>query len=144
MYEHAYTYSNAKSQNLTSPTRSLPSLALNGRRYGNNCLTQNLERHLAQIMKEEMRQCSAYSHCLTGRHGSSRRLLQDTPGTLPPVVWHLLLSVAQETAFSDAGSVFILLCADSKWHFSHLISHRTEFAVCPAWSSIPLPEHFMV
>lgn len=56
-YTHIYFY--VKSQNLTSPTRSLPSLALNGHRYGNNCLAQNLERHLAQIMKEEMQQHSA-------------------------------------------------------------------------------------
>lgn len=56
MYVHADIYFYEKSQNLTPPTHTLHSLTLNGHCYGNNSLTQNLERHLAQIMKEEMRQ----------------------------------------------------------------------------------------
>lgn len=59
--------------------------------------------------------------------GCSHRLPQDSPGTLLPVAWHLLLSIVLETAFSNAGFGFILLCADSKWHFGHLISQRAEF-----------------
>lgn len=55
MYVHAGIYFYEKSQNLTPPTHSLHSLTLNGHCYGNNSLTQNLERHLARIMKEEMR-----------------------------------------------------------------------------------------
>lgn len=58
-------------------------------------------------------------HC-----GSIHRLLQDTPGTLPLVVCHLLPSTVQETAFSSTGFVFILCCADSKWPFSHLIEQN--------------------
>lgn len=57
--------------------------------------------------------------------GSIHQLLWDTLGTLPLVVCHLLPSTVQETAFSSPGFVFILLCADSKWPFSHLTGHRT-------------------
>lgn len=79
-------------------------------------------------------------HGLVAHCGSIHQLLQDTLGTLPLVVCHLLPSTVQETAFSSSGFVFTLFCADSKWPFSHLIGHRTELAVCPAWSSKPLPE----
>lgn len=75
------------------------------------------------------------AHCV-----SIHWLLQDTLGILPLVFCHLLSSTVQETAFSRTAFVFILFCADSKWTFSHLVGHRTEFAVSPAWSSIPLPE----
>lgn len=139
VYVHAGIYFYEKSQNLTPPTHSLHSLTLNGHCYGNNSLTQNLERHLARIMKEEMRHwvkpcvvswstVAPFTDCFRTPRG-------------PCHLWSVTFCPAQcrkQLSLALALSLFFAVLTVNG--LSAIWSNRTEFAVQPAWSSKPLPE----
>lgn len=128
---HVFLYE--KNQNLTPPTHTLHSLTLNGHCYGNNSLTWSLERHLAQIMKEEMRHWVRPCMVWWLTVAPSTDYFGTPWGPCP--LWSVTFW-GLETAFSSTAFVFIPFCAG----LAAMIGHRTEFAVSLAWSSIPLLE----